>query len=95
MITTLKNDDGYIYAYMEWRLVSKYGLSVGEKEYIFIKDLWIHQWHRGNGSLQDLIDEVSKDPLVKKTKFVYWNNLKRNRLSKTYSKTRFKKGAKK
>ena len=91
MISILKNPEGYVYAYCEWRLVNELGMGVGLKEYMFVKEIWIHEDFRGKETLGKLIYEMDINPIGKRAKWVYWNNLKFNRLTKPLSRARLRK----
>mgnify|MGYP001569734798 CR=1 FL=1 len=76
MITTLKTNDRYIFAYIMWDTVDKDGQKDPNGEYLFIYDLWIHVSHRGQGALNELIGMIDANPASKSAKWVYWEREK-------------------
>ena len=70
MITTLKNEQGYVIGYCEWRLVGKSGLEVPNGEYVWINDAWIHQEFRMTHKINRIIDEIMR--LVPTAKYAYF-----------------------
>ena len=61
MITSLKDTDGKIVAYCEWRLVGNSGLEVPSGEYIWVNDMWVHPAFRNHGKVNRIIDEIMRD----------------------------------
>ena len=93
MISVLKNSDGFIYAYIEYQVVNKSGIPTDDGDFIYIQDAWIHGDFRGNGAIKRLKVEILADNRTNKAKFVYWNNLKKAKLSPSYPLNRIAKGA--
>lgn len=92
MLSTLKNSDEYIIAYLEWEIVNVQGQFEDEGEYCYIQDYWIHpNWQSENKIiLAELSKQVSEHSFSKNMKWVYWNREKYNyRKSKTYFKEKF------
>ena len=58
MVTSLKDEDGRIVAYAEWRLVGPSGYEMENGEYVWISDLWIHSDFERTKRINRLIDEV-------------------------------------
>lgn len=61
MITSLKDSEGKIIAYCEWRLVGQSGLEVPCGEYVWINDCWIHPSVRFRGGVNRIIDELMRE----------------------------------
>lgn len=92
MISTLKNFDGMIYAYAEWRVVDETGTMNSAGRYLYINDLWIHEKYRGKEVMNALIRLMDEHELVKHVVGVYWENLKhKNRLTPLYNRERLSK----
>lgn len=81
MITTFKNEEGFVYAYIEWSVVDHQTRLDDKGEFLYIRDLWIHPRYRGNGVLGSFMKVIFYDPKTQRTQFVYWNNNKHHRLS--------------
>ena len=90
MITVLKNNEGYIYAYAEWRIVDNLGNKNINGDHVYIRNVWIHESRRGI-SLSALIQQIDMQ-VPEHIKKVYWRNSKHDRISKTFNRERFKKG---
>ena len=88
MISALKNEEGFIYAYCEWWIVNEEGINSNQGNYLYIKDLWIHPKRRLDGTLKNLVWQIDQDE--KNCQFVYWNNLKHNRITPTYDREQFR-----
>jgi len=92
MISTLKNTDGYIYAYVIWKTVCKEGTWEKHGEYIFVREMWIHKRFEGTETYKQLIHLIDIHPNTVNAKWVYWKRTKYNeRLSPTYSRDRLSK----
>ena len=89
MISTLKTTDGFIEAYIEWRVVNDLGKMKENGEYIYVADLWIHPSARFKGAIKDLIVLIDQDERSHNAHSVYWTNLKhKERITPTYTKER-------
>jgi len=83
LITDIKNDNGYVLGYVEWRQVGPSGFDVFKGEYIYLCNLWIHPDHRGKGLLQELIAKILMT--APEAKYAYFEREKyNNRMSKLY-----------
>lgn len=58
MITSLKDEDGRIICYAEWRLVGKSGFDVECGEYVWLEDLWVHPAFERTKRIGRIIDEI-------------------------------------
>lgn len=93
MITALKNEDGFIFAYLEWQVVDKNGAFKNFGEYVYVQDCWIHRHRREKGLLAQMARITARHPHVAKSKYVYWNRKKYgDRLSKAFLIGHFLKG---
>ena len=90
MIQVLSNRDELIYGYIEYQIVDNEGQFKEGGEYIYVQDLWIHPKARGK-ALKMLIRKVNKDPFTQNCTKVYWNNLKQDRLTRSYNRQRLSK----
>lgn len=84
MILTLKNEEDYIYAFIEWHVVNIDGKYDNNGEYIFIREVWIHKDHRNKGVLHQLILGLENSEVNKTVKYGYWVRHDR-RMSKLYT----------
>lgn len=64
MIKSLKTEQGYIYALIEYEQI--------DDEHILIKYLWVHENHRNNGCIPMLVKLMVYDKSTHKTAFVGW-----------------------
>lgn len=76
MVTTLKNEDGYVIALCEWRLVGASGYEVPNGEYIWINDMWVHEDYRHIHKVNRIIDEIMC--LVPEAKYAYFQRKNKN-----------------
>ena len=83
MITSLKNDDGLIYAFCEWRLVGKSGYDMENGEYIWVNDMWVHPKYRGQNKVSRIIDEIMRD--VPQAQYCYFQRKAVNNKVHMYS----------
>ena len=90
MISVLKNSDGYIYSYCEWWIVDETGANSDTGNFLYVKDLWIHPKRRCDGTLKNIIRQIDIEE-GGQCQFVFWNNLKHNRLTSSYLRARLKK----
>ncbi len=87
MIADLKNEEGYVYAYIEWLITDGASSIKNGGEYIYISGLWIHEDYKGTKPLSTLIHKVYTHEFSKDAKYVYWERDKYNsRVSKVYMK---------
>ncbi len=93
MIFTLKNTDGYIYAYMEWSIVNKEAQHTRDGEYLYVRDLWVHKKSEGIPTIRLFIQMLNNHKIMKKVKWVYWQRYKKykdketRRISRTFSRS--------
>lgn len=74
MIATRKNEDGFVYAYAEYRIVRQDTTPDESGEFCFCKELWVHPKYERKGVIQDIIkSEHKKYP---KVKWLYWRRTK-------------------
>jgi hypothetical protein len=76
MITSLKNEQGYIYSLIEWEQI--------DKDHILIKYSWIHESYRGNGCIKRMVKIMAKDESTHDTDFVGWERGSENKKFKWY-----------
>ena len=89
MISKLKNKDGFVFAYTEWRIVDETGHQNKAGHYCLISDLWIHPNHRQTNALKELIAMIDSHERMNDVIGVYWENLKNGtRLTPMYSRER-------
>ena len=83
MITSLKDNDGKIIAYCEWRLVGQSGQEVPSGEYIWLNDCWVHDGYRMTHRINRIIDEIMR--LVPNAKYCYFQRKDVNNKVHIYS----------
>jgi len=86
LISTVKNNDGLVIAYMETRVVGQSGFDKLMGEYLYVADLWIHDSYSNDWSI---FRELTMDALrkAKSVKHIYFQRKKYGgKQSKNYSK---------
>ena len=70
MIESIKDNEGFIYAYIEWSLRNKFGLEDNDGTYVWVNDLWVHKDYRHKKLIRMLSIKIYKRvPWVEQ---VYW-----------------------
>jgi len=90
MISSLKNDGGFIYAYIEWSVVNDLGQHENFGKFVWINDVWIHGSYRKKEELRNLIKLVYDHEFTQNSQFVYWSRGKYSDRQSLYLKKRFK-----
>lgn len=88
MISTVKDDNDRVVAYLEWRQVGQSGIDKFRGEYLWINDLWIHPDYN---SRWDVYRDLMNQTLFKAmdTKWMYFRRQKYGgRVSRLYSRER-------
>ncbi len=83
MITSLKDEQGRVIAYAEWRLVGPSGYEVEDGEYVWLSDLWVHQDFERTKRINRIIDEVMR--MVPNAKWCYFTRHKYTGRKKMFS----------
>ena len=83
MVTSLKDEDGKIVCYCEWRLVGKSGFDKVNGEYIWVNDLWVHPKYERTSRINRIIDEVMR--MVPSATHCYFKREKYNGRIKMFS----------
>jgi len=66
MLAIRKNEDGYVYAYVDYRIVNQDGTDNKEGIYCYVWNIWVHPKYRRKDVLKEWLDvERIKFPLVK------------------------------
>lgn len=76
MVTTIKDDDGKIVTYCEWRLVGQSGYETPSGKYIWVNDLWVHESVRHTQRVGRIIDEIMR--LVPQAEYCYFQRKDKN-----------------
>jgi hypothetical protein len=84
MVTNIKDLDGKVIAYCEWRLVGPSGYEVPSGEYIWINDIWVHEDFRNTQKVNRIIDEIMT--MQPQAKYCYFHRLKKNNKIRIYKK---------
>jgi hypothetical protein len=87
MITTLKDYDGKVITFCEWRLVGPSGYDMENGEYVWINDIWCHPSHRNRYKVNRIIDEVMR--MVPDAKYCYFQRKKKNERVRIYTRTQW------
>lgn len=72
MILSLKNEEGFIYSYLEWDLVDKDGSPHDYGCYVYIRDLWVHDSFDGREIILHYIQVLLNDRRTRFVRYVYW-----------------------
>lgn len=86
MISYLKNNEGFIYAYAEWHIVNEMGTPKDGGDYVYIQDIWIHENLHNKGVLKELINIINVHPFTRFSNYVYWVRYKYNERMSKYKK---------
>jgi len=90
MITTTKNDQGYVKSFIEWGIVDKDGVLDKDGKYLFVYDTWVHTEHRHTGLLKEMIARMFESSLEYNYEFVYYRRDKYDgKVSRLYLATKF------
>lgn len=79
MILTYKTNDGYIKAYISWNIINKDNVLVKNGEIIVINGAWIHEKHRNEGLLKQMMKDIFKHTTTKNSLYVLYSREKYNR----------------
>lgn len=71
MIKSLKTDEGYIYALIEY--------DQTDKDHIVIHWVWVHKNHQNNGCIPELVRLMMKDEDTHDTDYVAWERFEKGR----------------
>ena len=58
MISSIKDPEGKIIAYCEYRLVGQSGYETPNGDHIWVNDVWIHHEYRFKGNMNRIIDNI-------------------------------------
>lgn len=72
MIYKHQNEEGYVFAYIEWDVVDDIGKNDEYGLRLLVKDLWVHPDYDGETAIKRFIIEASEDYRIKYVKFCYW-----------------------
>jgi len=70
LLTSLKDNEGKIISYCEWRLVGESGLEVPSGKYVWVNDFWVHEKYRNKNKVNRMIDEIMR--IVPQAEYVYF-----------------------
>lgn len=87
MITSLKDEQGRIICYAEWRLVGPSGYDVENGEYVWLSDLWVHQDFERTKRINRIIDEIMR--IAPTAKWCYFTRGKYGFRKKIFSREQF------
>lgn len=87
-MAVFKTRQGYIKAYMDYRIVDKDGNNHPEGEWLYIREMWVHPKHRNKRLPQKLILKAAEH---KSPKTAYWLRDKYNERMSYYDIERLKK----
>ena len=73
MVSTTKNEDGFITAYAEWQVLDKAGRFKKGGDCIYVQNIWIHEKYREDDkTFEHLVRLIDAHPYGKSARFVYW-----------------------
>lgn len=78
MISSLKNKDGLIYAYIEWQVVNAKGQYEDNGSHVYIADIWVQENHRNRGIMKRLLGKIKKHKFANGAYEMYWVRKKYN-----------------
>ena len=87
MITSLKDAEGRIIAYCEWRLVGQSGYETPNGEFIWVNDMWVHEDYRFKNRVNRIIDEIMR--LVPQAKYCYFERKAKNKHLHLFSRSQW------
>lgn len=70
MVTDLKDSEGRIIAFCEWRIVGPSGYEVPNGEYIWVNDCWVHEKYRFKNKVGRIVDEILR--MVPQAQYCYF-----------------------
>ena len=79
MILTYKTQDGYIKAYISWNIIDKNNTLIDDGEIIAISGAWIHEKHRNEGLLKQMMKDIFRHPTTQNSLYVLHGREKYNR----------------
>lgn len=89
MVTTCRDEDGKIVAFIEWGEVAKSGMPKLDGEYVYVRHVWCHRTVPISVALKTLVPKMDRlaSPNVK---WVYFARQKYyGRVSKRYTREEF------
>ena len=89
MINVLKNEQGLIYAYIEWSVLDESFHYAEDGRYVYIWDLWIHPDFTRLENFRKLIELIADDRRSWASEIVYWKRGKYDERRRVYSKNQF------
>lgn len=92
MITSLKDENDKIIAYIEWHVLGLDGQFKEQGEVISVQDLWIHDDYRGKNTLNKLIKTVDENFLTWSAQIIVFFEAKYNFRKKLFRRCLFRKG---
>ena len=72
MITVLKNDNGYVYAYCEWEILNKEGQFENDGDIVYVQNIWVQKKERYKDAVKELIELMYKHPYTQNSNYVYF-----------------------
>lgn len=76
MVTVLKDNEGKVISYCEWRLVGQSGHETPSGEYVWVNDFWVHEDYRLKHKVERIIDEVMR--IVPQARYCYFQRKDKN-----------------
>ena len=78
MISCLRNDNGFIYAYIEWYILDQFGQFQSMGNFMYINDVWVHPDYRNNKCIERIIPQLHNHNFSSNVRVVYWARDKYN-----------------
>lgn len=87
MITCIKNNQGYIFSYLEWDLIDDNGEmspNAGMRWNFFVKHIWVHPDFNFMECLRIMAHIIVHNPCFKDVRFVVWERRSRDNRVRRY-----------
>ena len=87
MITCLKNQGGYILAYLEWDMIDDDGqMHPGaiNRWNLFVKHIWVHEDYNFMECLRLIVHKMSLDKNTNGVRFIEWERLSKDTRVRKY-----------
>jgi len=78
MIYTLHDENDFVYAYICFCTVDKFGNYQNKGDYIYVEDIWVHKSYRNSDVRMKLYRHVALHEETENTLLVYWTRYKNN-----------------
>jgi len=91
LIVTVKNDEGFVTAYLEFNIVDKFGRFDDDGDYCYVAEAWVHDSLKRTHVLWELVKKVCEHKNTQHCQWVYWVRERDPNDLKIYPVSKFKK----